>query len=169
MSLEIKIDGDSVDVRLISREGSIMKVSVSGRIYEVDFEKVGKGIYSILHCNHSYNVELVQGKSVRDYYVNTPHQSFELEIVDAQARYENARMKGEEQAGVNTIVSPMPGKVVRVLVKTGDKVEKGDPVIVISAMKMESEYKAGVAGVIKKILVSENDTVESHQTLVVIE
>ncbi len=169
MPLEIHVDSEKSDVKLISRDGNRMKVAVNDTIYDIDFEKVGKGIYSILYNNQSYNVELVNGKTVRDYYVNTPNQSFEVQIVDAQARYEQARNKAEGVEGVNVISSPMPGKVVRIFVKEGDEVEVGQPVVVISAMKMESEYKAGVAGIIKKINVSENDTIESHQPLVVIE
>lgn len=169
MPLEIHIDSDKSEVKLISRDGNRMKLSVNNKIYDIDFEKISKGIYSIIHKNRSYNIELVKGKTVRDYNVTTPSQSFEVEIVDAQARYEHARHKAEGLEGVNVISSPMPGKVVRILVNEGDEVEVGQAVITISAMKMESEYKAGVAGIIKKIHVSENEIIEGNQALVVIE
>ncbi|MFC2099127.1 biotin/lipoyl-containing protein, partial [Bacteroidota bacterium] len=51
----------------------------------------------------------------------------------------------------------------------GEKVEAGQTVIIVSAMKMESEYKAGHAGVVKEIHVKEGDTIEGNQPLVTIE
>ena len=63
----------------------------------------------------------------------------------------------------------MPGKVVRVFVKPGEIVEAGQPLIVLSAMKMESEFKAGQRGVVKEVPVKEGDTVDNDQLLVVIE
>ena len=62
----------------------------------------------------------------------------------------------------------MPGKVVKVLVNVGDEVVQGQTVIIISAMKMESEYKVGKDGIIKEVLVSDGDTVDGGQTLIVI-
>jgi biotin carboxyl carrier protein len=69
----------------------------------------------------------------------------------------------------SVISSPMPGKVVKIPVQAGDKVKIGDTVIIVSAMKMESEYKAGKSGIIKDIHVGEGDTIEGHQPLITIE
>jgi biotin carboxyl carrier protein len=63
----------------------------------------------------------------------------------------------------------MPGRVVRILVKEGDAVTMGQTVIVVSAMKMESEYKAAKDGVIKHVHVKEGEVVNGHQPLITIE
>jgi biotin carboxyl carrier protein len=63
----------------------------------------------------------------------------------------------------------MPGKVVRVPVKEGDEVKAGDTVAVVSAMKMESEYKVKKDRIIKEVLVEEGDIVKGGQTMVVVE
>jgi biotin carboxyl carrier protein len=63
----------------------------------------------------------------------------------------------------------MPGKIVKILVSEGDAVEVGQTVIIVSAMKMESEFKASKAGIIAKISVAEGDTVDGNQVLVEIE
>jgi biotin carboxyl carrier protein len=68
--------------------------------------------------------------------------------------------------GEGDIKSPMPGRVVRVLVKDGDEVESGVPVIVVEAMKMENELGATRAGKIKKVHVAVGATVESGTLLV---
>ena len=63
----------------------------------------------------------------------------------------------------------MPGRVVRILTNVGDTVEKGQTLIVLSAMKMESEYKAGTSGIVKSVSVQAGDTVDGGQLLIVIE
>ena len=63
----------------------------------------------------------------------------------------------------------MPGKVVKIPVNVGDKVKAGDVVIIISAMKMESEYKVKKDRIIREILVKEGDIVEGNQPLIIIE
>ena len=63
----------------------------------------------------------------------------------------------------------MPGKIVKILVAVGDAVEAGQTVIIVSAMKMESEFKAAKAGIVSEIPVKEGDTVDGNQVLVVIE
>jgi len=71
--------------------------------------------------------------------------------------------------GEGEIKSPMPGRVVRVLVKDGDEVEAGVPVIVVEAMKMENELAAARPGKVKKVHVAVGATVESGTLLVEIE
>jgi biotin carboxyl carrier protein len=63
----------------------------------------------------------------------------------------------------------MPGKIVKILVKIGDKVKAGDTVVIVSAMKMESEYKVKNDRTIKDILVKEGDTIDGNQPLIIIE
>ena len=71
--------------------------------------------------------------------------------------------------GPSRIVAPMPGKVVRVLVRPGDPVEARQPVVVIEAMKMENALSAGRAGIVREVLVHEGMSVEAGRPLVVLE
>ena len=68
--------------------------------------------------------------------------------------------------GQGTVVSPMPGKVVKVLVSEGDAVEAGAPLVVVEAMKMENELAAPKSGVVAKVLVAPGDTVEGGAPLI---
>lgn len=63
----------------------------------------------------------------------------------------------------------MPGKVIKVFVKVGDEVTEGQTAVVISAMKMESEYKIPMDGKIKKVNVKDGDTIEGNQILIELE
>lgn len=168
MALEINIDGNSSNVEVLSKDGNIYRISIDDQIYEVDLVKVENGVYSILHKNKSFNVELIQGKKPKTYTINTLYNSYDIDILDAEAKYLQNR-KSDDMDDDNTISSPMPGKVVKILIKKGDKVKAGDTVIIISAMKMESEYKVKKDRVIVDILVKEGDTIDGNQPLVVIE
>jgi biotin carboxyl carrier protein len=168
MALEINIDGQSVNVELLSKKGNIHQVSINGKVYEVDLVMVERGVYSILYKNKSYNVELVQGKEPKTYTINTLYNSYDVDIMDAEAKY----LKGRKQDHLEdnlSISSPMPGKIVKILVKIGDKVKAGDTVVIVSAMKMESEYKVKSDRTIKDILVKEGDTIDGNQPLIIIE
>jgi biotin carboxyl carrier protein len=69
-------------------------------------------------------------------------------------------------AAAGTVVSPMPGRVLKILVTEGQPVEAGTAIVVVEAMKMENELAATGAGIVAKILVTPGQTVESGARLV---
>jgi biotin carboxyl carrier protein len=169
MSYEVNLDNRKAIVELIYHEANNVKIKVDENIYDIDLAKVEEGIYSVLLNNRSYNIELVQNGNSKKYTVNTYLNTYEVEIVDAETKYLRAREKSQFGETENTIYSPMPGKVVKILVKRGDKVKEGQTVIIVSAMKMESEFKARKDGVVKEVLTNEGATVDGNQTLVILE
>lgn len=169
MELEIKLNQRLSRVKLISRNDNRIKVSVDDRIYDLDLCKVEENEYSVLYNGESHNIEVIEGDTSKRYIANTYFKSYDIEIVDAETRYQQNRNKGGLDQNENTISTPMPGKIVRIPVKAGQQVSAGETVIVVSAMKMESEYKANRDAIVKKILVKEGDTVKSNQPLVIIE
>jgi biotin carboxyl carrier protein len=79
------------------------------------------------------------------------------------------RPKATMDAVSGGITAPMPGKILRVLVKPGDQVEAGQVVVILEAMKMENELKAISKGTVKAVGVDVGDTVQGGQTLVTLE
>jgi biotin carboxyl carrier protein len=169
MAYEICLEDRTAHVELHNRAGSKALIEVDGKNYEVDIVMVEKGVYSILYNGKSFNVELIEAGHSRKYIVNTFARSFNAEIIDAEAKYIRSRSKGSEGLGDTTILSPMPGKVVRVLVKPGDKVTAGQNLVVVEAMKMQSEFKATADRVVVEVPVKEGDTIEANQLLVELE
>ncbi len=167
MSTEIKINGRKALVEILGREGDKVNISIDGKKYEADVVMVEEGVYSILIDNRSHNIELISNDA-KNYVVNTYASSYDVEIVDAESKYLSSRRRNE---GLEDFVisSPMPGKVVKILVNVGDEVKAGDTVIIVSAMKMESEYKVKTDRIIKEIKVKEGDTIQSNQPLIVTE
>ncbi|GAB4311985.1 MAG: acetyl-CoA carboxylase biotin carboxyl carrier protein subunit [Bacteroidales bacterium] len=168
MALEMNIDGKSVSVELLGKEGDNYKIEIDGKAYDVDLVMVEPDVYSIIYRNKSYNVELTPGKDPKSYNINTLYNSFDVEILDAEAKYRKSR-KTDDMDEDTVISSPMPGKVVKVLVKKGDKVKAGDTVVIVSAMKMESEYKVKSDRVVKEVRVKDGDTIDGNQPLVIVE
>ena len=73
------------------------------------------------------------------------------------------------QAGSgNSVVAPMPGKIIAIKVSKGQQVKAGDTVLILEAMKMEQEIKASISGTVSEISVSENDTVKKDQPLLLL-
>lgn len=87
-------------------------------------------------------------------------RTFSFEIAGAEAR------AGDARARSGVVVAPMPGKVVTVLVATGDTVEAGQPLVVLEAMKMETTLTAEVGGRVRAVLAVAGATVDAGAVLV---
>jgi biotin carboxyl carrier protein len=73
---------------------------------------------------------------------------------------------GDEAAGAGVVTVAMPGRVVKVMARVGDAVEKGQALLIIEAMKMENEVKSRRSGTVRAVLVAEGESVEGGRTLV---
>ncbi len=169
MELELNLEDRKAILKEISRDGNQITIAVDDEIFIVDLVKVGPAEYSILYKGRSYNIEVVPGREPKHYTVNTFYFTHDIEVVDAETRYIRSRDNATGGHASNIIRSPMPGKIVRILVAVGDTVEVGQTLVIVSAMKMESEFKAAKAGKVSEIPVSEGDTVDGNQVLLVIE
>ncbi len=168
MALEIKIDDRTTTVEQISADGSKYVIRVDDKTYEVDALMVEQGVYSLIHNDTSYNIEVIEGEHNKNFQVNTLYDTFTVDIIDAERKYLMSRRSDDDDDEAH-IKAPMSGKVVRVPVAVGDEVKAGDPVVVVSAMKMESEYKVKKDRVVKEVHVKEGDIVKGGQTMVVVE
>ena len=167
-SLEISLDDRLAEVKLLKSEGNRFLISVDDNEYDARIIMVERGVYLLLMNGKSYNIELIEAGGPKKYFINTYRYSYNAEIIDAETKYQKSRHTdhGDDD---NVISSPMPGKVVKILVSEGDRVKAGDTVVIVAAMKMESEYKVKKDRLIKEIKVKEGDTIDAHDPLVIIE
>ncbi len=170
MAIEIHIGDRIANVELLNIDGNKVQIEIDDRVYDVDISMIEHGVYSLIYQNKSYNLELVKSPDdSKKYEVSTLYSTLPVEIVDVHRKYMKNRQKDELDDGQEKISTPMPGKVIKIPVKKGEKIEPGQTVIIVEAMKMQSEYKVKRECKIKDILVNEGDTVEGNQTLVVLE
>ncbi len=89
-----------------------------------------------------------------------------LTTLDPRAARLRARGTGARAGSGDRVRSPMPGRVVQVLVAEGDAVQPGQGVVIIEAMKMENELRAEIAGTVAKVHVKVDDRVEGNADLI---
>jgi biotin carboxyl carrier protein len=160
--------GDRDSVVEVNREGDKLGVVFNGKPRQVDIVEGDQGLLSLLVDGHAYSCDFDtrKGNQVRVYLGQSV---FELEMLDERRARRQLAAGGSSAAGPQNIVAPMPGKVVRLLVKAGQAVKAGEGLIVIEAMKMENELRAVRAGTVKEISVSEGAAVEGGARLCVVE
>ena len=123
--MEIHIGNRVADVTLVSKEDNKVRLNVDGRIYDVDIAMAENGSCSILHDGNSYNTEVIRGEGGKSYDVNLFYRSYHVDIADTQVKYLRMRKGGEERQD-DKIIAPMPGKVMKIPVKKGDRLSAGD-------------------------------------------
>ena len=165
--MEVRIGDRTAEVELISKEDNKVSISIDGNVYDVDIVMAENGLCSIITKDgKSYNAEIKRPNKDKEYTVNVLFDSYQVEMIDLHTKYLRSRKNAESGAVQNRIFSPMPGKVIKVLVNKGDRVEAGTSVIIVEAMKMQSEYKVKNASIIKDIHVAEGDTIKGDETLI---
>ncbi|MPW38553.1 oxaloacetate decarboxylase subunit alpha [Thermococcus sp. 101 C5] len=135
--------------------GKIIKIYVGGREYEVGVE--GVKLEDLTMPAYAPSAAPVQAGAP----VATPAPA-PVSAPSAPVGVSSAPVP----AGENVVTAPMPGKVLRILVREGDEVKVGQGLLVLEAMKMENEIPSPKDGVVKKILVKEGDTVDTGQPLI---
>jgi biotin carboxyl carrier protein len=119
---------------------------------------------------HVYRVVAQKRQGKGRYTLWVDGYRFESEALDERTRaIRDLSAASAAPAGPAPILAPMPGMIVRVSVKAGDRVEAGQGVVVMEAMKMENELRATAAGVVRSVEVSAGMAVEKGALLVALE
>ena len=167
MRFEFDVDG-RVRTVTIEAEGTGLGVTLDGTPVDLEIAPVGGGRYSFRvpgsGRQHEVTVTASAARGTFDVAVDGHRIAVTRRVDGACGR----RGAGAILDGPQRIVAPMPGKVVKVLVKPGEEVAPRQGVIVVEAMKMENELRAARAGVVREVLVVEGTSVEAGAALVVI-
>ncbi|MCE9625202.1 MAG: biotin/lipoyl-binding protein [Deltaproteobacteria bacterium] len=151
-----------------------VEVKSVGGLYEVTLDGVTRSFSPLLAKGSLYSF-LIDGSEVMEADVifrqdncelNLRNVPYRLEVFDPRRR---AVSQSEAAGGHGLITAPMPGKIVDVRVAVGEKVEKGQALVVIEAMKMQNELAAAIDGVVKEISAKVGEAVESGQKLLLVE
>ena len=175
MTINVDANGRRYAVEVTPRDGAFL-VSIDGREWDVDVKEAG-GVLSLLIGSKSYVVSIA-GSTV---HVNgvpvevsiAPLRPLGPSAVEGSSAGTGA---GQRTEGPQQVTAPMPGKIVKLLVKPGDRVEPRQglvtarqPLVVVEAMKMENELRARAAGTVKEVRAIEGTTVEAGAILIVLE
>jgi len=166
VKLHITADGRTRAVE-ISRSGDTFLVSIDGRQHEVDV-KVISGVWSVLVGTPPRSYEVAFSPSGGGMAVHVDGVPVEVSISRMRPTGATAASNPSD-AGPQRVTAPMPGKIVKLLVKPGDKVQPRQGVVVVEAMKMENELRARAAGTVSEVRVREGASVEAGAILVILE
>jgi biotin carboxyl carrier protein len=140
-----------IELEIIERKGDSMTLSINGHVGFYEFAKDKGRIVAVNHGNRIYSANLKN------------EQQQQLEALLEQWGADTGHGAGGD------LNAPMPGKVLAVKVKPGDKVEAGQVVLVLEAMKMENELGSPGEGTVKAVKVQVGQTVNNGDLLIELE
>ncbi|MDQ6652802.1 MAG: hypothetical protein M3Y84_08655 [Acidobacteriota bacterium] len=168
MKLKAQLSGTGHDVSF-HLDQNRASVEVDGRQYEMEVRQLAYGEYLIIADSNVYKCRVEMKRDSRtSFEVVARGKSYDVTLIDPK-RLRSAQSSGAHDPGVAQVISPMPGKIVRVLVKPGAQVEAGAGIVVVEAMKMQNEMKAPKAGVVVSLNAQVGATVNAGDVLAVIE
>ena len=159
-------------VELEERNGG-MRILIDGRPRDLEARQVEPGLW-VLRDGQAQVIAQVDGVApkltVEIGVAGRDPLMVPVEVVPARSARLAALAQRPSAAanGPTALRAPMPGRVVKILVKAGDRVSVGQPTIVVEAMKMENELRATRAGTVQSLRCEEGAAVEAGQDLVVI-
>src|SRR5262245_53987501 len=164
MKLWVTLEGRDEEVEF-QTDGERLWRESAGRRLEADFHRLPDGeVYSLLVNGRSYEVRVVPGRETID--VTLHGATLPVEVRHPLEKMLQSVGRGPGAQGGETIAAPMPGLVVAIRVRRGERVEAGASVAVIEAMKMQNELIARRGGVVTDVLVAERTTVGAGQAIV---
>ena len=167
MKRTLIIGKEQHDVELVRRDGALSFIW-NGEAQAADILEVEPGCYSVILGDRSVDVRLDGAKNpdpdVRGFRASLYDGAYDFTLQDPMKALLAASSGAAGGGGLLT--SPMPGKIVKVLVKEGEMVAEGQTLLVMEAMKMQNELKSSCAGTVAKVHVEEGGTVETGAKLV---
>jgi biotin carboxyl carrier protein len=172
MDYLVKIEGKEYIVTIDSSTHP-PQIKVNGKPFKTRFSARSDNSHiQLLMENRSYDVEVVKQKNSQngDFSVFIYGREFSLYAEDERlAKIREVAGMGPGGDTHKEVRAPMPGLVTRILKNPGDRVKRGESLILVEAMKMENELKSLVDGTIKEVKVKEGQSIDKNALLVLLE
>lgn len=166
MKYEVRISGKTHSVELEGHTGSWQARIEGESEFRADVAEIAPNVFSVLLSGGSHEVYVTQAPGGQ-LLLQTGGLEFLAEVIDPRS-WRGRRHSGAEAEGRQQILAPMPGKVVRLLVKAGDTVEAGQGLLVVEAMKMQNEIRSPKSGSVERVPVTEGQAVNAGEVLCVV-
>ena len=160
----VTIDDTEYDLNL-SRSGNNCLVELNGDSYQVSFDKLTGQKFLFRIDANSAEIDISKNNGALSMFIDGTEMNVKVESYDLAELRKKAGVSSDGK-GDKFVLAPMPGLVLQAEVKVGDKVKKGDSLIIIEAMKMENIIKAVSSGIIKEIFVSSGQAVDKNEKLI---
>ncbi len=141
----------------------------AGKQHEVEVEQTADGFTMLKMNGKSYPIELLSyHQNEYALLLNGVEYTFSMETEFSLKRKKVLTQKASESPTIR-LKAPMPGKILEVMVKTGDTVKAGDTLLILEAMKMQNAILASTKGIIKRVFVKEGDNTSKSDLLIELE
>ena len=170
MKFEVQLDGASGKrsrVVELERTAAGWRVTLDGQPVDADAVEISPYTLSILLNGQSHEIRITPD-STGKLKLQTRTQEFTAEVIDPRS-WSGRRHGHVEAEGRQQILAPMPGKIARLLVKVGDRVEAGQGLFVVEAMKMQNEIRSPKSGTVERVLAKEGQPVTAGEVLAWVE
>jgi biotin carboxyl carrier protein len=143
------------------------QVFLNDNLFDVDLSTISDSRFHAIRNNKSYNIEIIElNKLDKTALVKVNSNIYTLKIKDQYDELlEKMGLNSLNISSVKDIKAPMPGMVIKILVKENDMVKKGDALLVLEAMKMENLLKSPIDTQIKSVKIKTGDKVEKNEVL----
>lgn len=155
---------DKYDYEITKNNGDLL---INNEVVAADMKELNASAWHVIHQLKSYNAEIVS--------FNATEKTAEIKVnnniytVSAKDQFDvlldKLGLSSLNSAKVSEVKAPMPGLVLKVFVKEGDEVKKGDNLFVLEAMKMENIIKSPADVTVKAVKIKPGDKVEKGQVL----
>jgi biotin carboxyl carrier protein len=162
MKFEVLINSKRRIVEL-KRDANRWSVLLDGYPVDADVAEIAPNIFSVLLDGKSHEIRITPNPS-GTLTLQTGRSEFTAEVFDPRA-WRGRRHGAFEAKGRQQILAPMPGKIVRVLVQVGEKVQAGQGLLVVEAMKMQNEIRSPKSGTVERLLAKEDQPVNAGEVL----
>ncbi len=148
-------------------EESTDGIAVNNKNVNPDVSKTGPSAWHVINDLQSYNAELVSFDSgLKTAQIRVNNNLYSVSAKDQfDLLLDKMGLSNLNSARIGELKAPMPGLVLRIFVKEGDAVNKGDNLLILEAMKMENIIKAPADAVVKTVKINPGDKVEKGQVL----
>jgi biotin carboxyl carrier protein len=151
----------------LARVADDWKISLDGKELDASVAEVAPNTFSVLLNGESHQIR-VAPRADDTLTLHTRLAEYEVEVTDPRV-WRGRRHGALEVEGRQQVTAPMPGKIVRVLVREGDAVETGQGLLVVEAMKMQNEIRSPKNGKVEKLLAKEGLAVNAGDVLAWVE
>ena len=169
MNYEVEINGRRRQVAVVRRDGRV-EVTLDGRPIDVDVVRIDAHTLSLIISaggRRTHEVTILPDPATGQLAVRVGATRV-LAALNGGRRW-GRKDEGPRAAGPERVVAPMPGKIVRVLVQSGETVRARQPLVVVEAMKMENELRAGRDGTVAEVHAAEGQSVDAGALLVLVQ
>lgn len=170
MKFEVRLTssfGQQSRIVELERDADRWKIILDGQPVNADVVEVAPNIISVLLDGQAFEFSVTPSAdgALR---LRTGYQEFSADVADPRA-WRGRRHGALEAEGRQQVLAPMPGKVIRLLVKVGDRVEAGQGLLVVEAMKMQNEIRSPKSGTVERLVAVEGQAVNAGEVLAWVE